>query len=335
MTFESNATATTLAIQKVINFDQPFHILIVIFLGTTFNMIANGVTTTNSNLRWRKWEFVLSAIIRDSLCTTVRYFIWCRGGGISICLLWPLTLFETFSTQFMGDRYSQRSTLGVCWSQIWTCLRVAIVEGSSSFLGLQLFKVADISLVPSSLSIVRMVYFCPIFDLGLDLGFYTFHRLCHSNRFLYKLVHADHHLHTAKKYGRLVAFETYTITLIETISITSSYFIGLLFVIGVNGGKPLSILELAILLTWGHSIELLGHTAMSGTPKWHPFRLVIEMLQLDLHVIDHTMHHKIPKSNFSKRMTLFDILCGTYSPRDENITYKAGDELITTNKKQK
>jgi hypothetical protein len=30
------------------------------------------------------------------------------------------------------------------------------------------------------------VVWCPVFDLGLDLGFWTFHFACHKNRFLYE-----------------------------------------------------------------------------------------------------------------------------------------------------
>ena len=158
-----------------------------------------------------------------------------------------------------------------------------------------------------------------------DLGFYAFHRACHMHRGLYKAVHRDHHVDTAKKYGRLVAYETYTITWLETISITASYFIGLMLVLSANGFAPITVFELATLITWGHSVELLGHTAMTTTPRHHPMRLIVELCGLDLLVLDHTMHHKVPMSNFSKRMTLWDRAFGTYEPRDESLVFKAGD----------
>lgn len=258
----------------------------------------------------------------------------------------------------------------------------------------------------SARSLAAMVLLCPVFDLGLDFGFYCFHRVCHMNRWLYFQVHRDHHVDTAKEHGHLVAYETYTITWVETASITASYFIGLMCVqwglrqgqlprwvdfnsdLSVHGSHsvcvlnaeesslPLcpsapSVFEVVFLVCWGHYMELMGHTSMTITPKFQPERWVIEALGFDLQVgpcvsvncyfskvkcpcsplqfesfvkrpplpcpqvIDHTMHHKIPFSNFSKRMTLWDRVFGTYSPRSDKVVYKNGDEYRQKGNKNK
>lgn len=191
-----------------------------------------------------------------------------------------------------ADRYSARPVVGLCWTQVCSCLRVAIVEGTGTLFALLVIGIADFSQPATARSLLSMLYFCPLFDAGLDLGFYLFHRACHRSKLLYKLVHLDHHADTAREHGRLVAYETYTITWVETASITSSYLLGFGLVALAKGGAALSLFEIATLITWGHTVELMGHTAVSSTPKHHPMRAVVELLGLDLLVIDHTMHHK-------------------------------------------
>jgi len=120
--------------------------------------------------------------------------------------------------------------------------------------------------------LLRVVYV----HVGLDLGFYLFHRACHVNKFLYKQVHRDLHIDTASKHGRLVAFETYTITWAETTRIAVSYVIGVGLVMLLKGSldvAPLSSFEFATLMSWGHNVELLGHTATTSTPRFHPMRV--------------------------------------------------------------
>ena len=166
------------------------------------------------------------------------------------------------------------------------------------------------------------------------------------NKFLYKQLHRDHHIDTASKHMRIVAYETYTITWAETTSIAVasiavSYVIGIGLVMLLKGGlgfettavcgvinvAPFSLFEFATLVSWGHNVELLGHTAMTSTPRLNPMRVAVELAGLDLRVVDHTIHHKLPHSNFAKQTALRDRAFGTFFPGDEGAVYRAGDEL--------
>ena len=95
---------------------------------------------------------------------------------------------------------------------------------------------------------------------------------------------------TAKTHGRLVAYETYTITWLETISIVTCYFGGTAAMMGAKWAllgaahAPVTAFELAVLLTWGHSVELMGHTATQWTPHHVPQRAALELLGIDLRV---------------------------------------------------
>jgi sterol desaturase/sphingolipid hydroxylase (fatty acid hydroxylase superfamily) len=124
-------------------------------------------------------------------------------------------------------------------------------------------------------------------------------------------VHSDHHTTPGKTYGHLVAHETYDLSVVETASILGSYLIGF-ELIGLL--YKYTLFDIALLVSWAHLIELLGHSQMSWSVDGHPLRILPELTGLNLQIMDHTMHHAKPLSNFSKRLTLFDRLFQTYSP---------------------
>ena len=317
-----------------------------------YKATLNVVTARDGAEARRKLAYCAVAIPREVLCTAVRYRVTlaaCRlpvDGPVAVlpwvAALWPLTIFESQGIQFTADRYSQRPVVGLCATQAWSCLRVAVVEAVGMLTALHQTGFVDAANPgrATAATLLRMLWMAPVFDCGLDLGFYVFHRACHESPLLYRLVHKEHHTDTAKRHGRLVAYETYTLTWAETFLISFAYLLGFAFVFaalalgaaatgaGLGWPRALTAFEFAMLITWGHTVELVGHTAISNTPKHHPMRAAVEWLGLDLLVIDHTMHHRIPLSNYSKRMTFWDVVCGTYSPRDENVTYQAGDEFL-------
>lgn len=286
------------------------------------NAALNYYTAEDKVLGRERVRFNMWQYSRDVVIMFCRFSIMLRGG-LWLPLLWPLTIFETASIQWIVDKYEGREFCGITKKQITNTLKVSIVECVAAQIGRHVVGWDDPS-YPTGWDLLKSVYMCPVFDVGLDLGFYVFHRTCHKNLFLYKLVHKDHHVDTAKDFGRLVAFETYTITLLEAISIVASYFLGLAAVCLLKGG-PVSLWETAFLICWGHGVELLGHTELSWTPKNHPMRIVHELLGLELQGIEHTMHHKKPLSNFSKRLNFWDRVCGTYEPPDK-IMYVRGSK---------
>mmetsp|Transcript_34796 Transcript_34796/g.112278 ORF Transcript_34796/g.112278 Transcript_34796/m.112278 type:complete len:112 (-) Transcript_34796:323-658(-) len=72
-------------------------------------------------------------------------------------------------------------------------------------------------------------------------------------------------------------------------------------------GSDVTLFHLALLLSWGHLVELLGHSTMSWTINGNPLRLLHETLGIELKVPDHTM------PNYGKRTVVWDKLFGTYT----------------------
>ena len=272
----------------------------------------------------RRAKFVALEWVRDILSVAGRFLVMKAALGKSStywALMWPLIVLDTTSVQVIADLYEGRPLklpgMHAVKRMLVLSFAVAVsictgVYGHSPSYGPFHPGVYHIPLDgPTATSLLAAVWRVPLFDLGLDLGFYMFHRGCHTNRTLYRLVHAEHHTDTGKVHGHLVAWETWDISLIETFSIALSYAFGLalLHVAGV----ALTLFDLAFLISWAHLVETLGHTAMTWTVP-HPFRVPFDVMGVALSVDDHTMHHVKPLSNYGKRSSLFDRLSGTYSP---------------------
>lgn len=249
---------------------------------------------------------------RDVVVVSVRYLVirtGHRGSPLAWPLLIPLGIFETHSTQWLADRYAGRPAERLTRHQCLKQVPIACTEALGLAVGFRVLPVAPGGASPAAL--VGCLWRAPLFDLGLDLGFYAFHRACHANRRLYRWVHAEHHTDVGVTHGRLVAHETYTLSAAEALCILGSYLVGLGMVSAV---RPCSPFDLACLVSWAHSVELLGHTEMAWSPDGHPMRAVAEWCGLEIRAAEHSMHHRKPRCNFSKRLTLLDRLGGTYEP---------------------
>ncbi|EOD36067.1 hypothetical protein EMIHUDRAFT_362735 [Emiliania huxleyi CCMP1516] len=234
---------------------------------------------------------------------------------------WPLAIFETWSVQFNADVYEGRAMKGVTWRHASKCLVVLVMEGFGVFAGFPLVvKLLGWRQMSSGAPTGAMLLhgaagMTLAYDLGLDFAFYLFHRACHENRLLYRWIHKEHHTDTGKAFGPLVAFETYTITWSEASFIMVGYVLGLALagIVAAVFGSDVTLFHLALLLSWGHLVELLGHSTMSWTINGNPLRLLHETLGIELKVPDHTMHHIKPLSNYGKRTVVWDKLFGTYT----------------------
>lgn len=78
-----------------------------------------------------------------------------------------------------------------------------------------------------------------------------------------------------------MAHETYELSFLETASILGSYLIGFELIGRVYN---YTLFDIALLVSWAHLVELLGHTQMSWTVNGHPLRIIPELLNLDLKV---------------------------------------------------
>ena len=200
--------------------------------GFLLNCLGYCATTrTGTDLR-RHLAFTVIQWSSDIIRSMLRYFVVtsiCERRFAAMLLIWPLTVFETTMAQWMMDMHERRPFVPMTRTQLANCLRVACVEGAGVLAAIELGPRSPLRLVvsttspPSARAILSLVVLSPLFDLGLDLGFYTFHRACHVNKTLFALVHQDHHTDTAKAHGRLVAYETYSITWAETLSIFVCY----------------------------------------------------------------------------------------------------------------
>jgi len=262
--------------------------------------------------RKARLKFVALSWCRDIIVVAVRYFIVCNGhhgSPLAWLFLLPLGVFETHTTQWLADWYERRPMKHITAHQVLKQIPVACTEAFGLSIGFRVFNMAPGG--PSPAALLDVVWRAPLFDVGLDLGFYTLHRTCHKNKKLYRWIHAEHHTDVAKEYGILVAHETYSISTIEALSILASYLIGFELIGAV---KPYTLFDMACLVSWAHTVELLGHTELTWSPSGHPMRIVAETLHLEMKATEHTVHHSKPLTNFSKRLTLFDRLFGTYEP---------------------
>jgi len=179
----------------------------------------------------KKLHFVAQLWPQSLLAVLTRYAVLCLGSRYSLlcCLLTlPISVWETTSLQAMADLYEGRPLKAPTAKQIVLQLKVAAVETLGYVLAFQIWpwlREDGLGAPPASV-LLHAVWRAPLFDIGLDLGFYAFHRSCHVNRTLYRLVHAPHHAETGKEHGHLVAYETYELTFVETASILSSYLVG-------------------------------------------------------------------------------------------------------------
>lgn len=163
--------------------------------------------------------------------------IFCRFAilhwGVTRTLLYwvlflPLSVYETTTLQIMADLYERRPLKPPNWMQVCTQSKVAAIESIGYLIACRIWPWLPESATswPTAGTLVHSVWRAAVFDVGLDVGFYAFHRSCHVNRTLYRWVHAPHHTDTGKEHGHLVAYETYELSVIETLSILSSYLVG-------------------------------------------------------------------------------------------------------------
>jgi len=302
-------------------------IAMTLAMGTVWNFLYVALTAPRHDLVPR-FKFTALNWARDVIVVSMRYFVICNGhhgSPLAWVFLLPLGIFETQTTQWLADWYEGRPMKNVTKHQVLKQIPVACTEAFGLSIGFRIFSIAPGG--PSPAALLHAIWRAPLFDVGLDLGFYTFHRTCHKNRQLYRWIHAEHHTDVAKEYGQLVAHETYSISTIEALSILSSYLIGF-ELIGIV--MPYSLFDMAYLVSWAHTVELLGHTELSWSPNGHPMRIIAEWCRLELKGAEHTMHHQKPLSNFSKRLTLFDKIFGTYEPPTLGKLKTAGNVVVAT-----
>lgn len=154
-------------------------------------------------------------------------------------------------------------------------LNYAIVYSEAVAIGVMLLSVLD----TNSHSIIRSASNIAEYSLWIELFYYTYHRLTHTQK-IYKWVHAKHH-------------ENRTVYPIDTIHISVIDSMGLIFTLVA----PMWFVQVN-LCEYGTIVYIY----LTGAFLSHS----------DVIVHHHYIHHREFKYNYCFLFPVFDILCGTY-----------------------
>jgi len=155
----------------------------------------------------------------------------------------------------------------------------------------------------------NMLYFIPLtfyYELVFDFFHYWSHRLLHTNKFLYVIIHKHHH-----KYNHptpIITFYQEPLDLILTNSIPTILTLVL--------SPRMSLVDFNIIMMYKTHLEICGHCGKYVYPTssfcqciWLPRYFGIE-----LYSEDHDIHHSRNNCNYSKRFSFWDKVFGTYVP---------------------
>jgi sterol desaturase/sphingolipid hydroxylase (fatty acid hydroxylase superfamily) len=69
-----------------------------------------------------------------------------------------------------------------------------------------------------------------------------------------------------------------------------------------------------MLIVYKTSVEIAGHTGkkLYPTSSFPQFPWLVKYFNIELYTEDHDIHHRLLKYNFSKRLSLWDKIFGTY-----------------------
>ena len=143
-----------------------------------------------------------------------------------------------------------------------------------------------------------------LLELIFDFFHYWSHRYFHRNKFLFRLVHAEHHSHL-----HLTPIDTYAQTYLEVI-LTNMIPLFLAF----RCGPTMSLWQFHLFMSYKTFIEVAGHAGLDSRGPSFPQCPLLGWCTdgVILRTQDHDWHHTKPTCNFSKRFSLWDRLFGTY-----------------------
>ena len=140
-----------------------------------------------------------------------------------------------------------------------------------------------------------------LFEIIFDFFHYVMHRFMHI---YFRRIHGVHHNQKQK----LVPLDTFVQHPIDIICTNMIPFICSIYLI--NGYHEYKYISAYKLYT-----EIAGHSGGLEDSSTTCFPLCVyipRVMDIQLSVRDHTMHHQVGKGNYSKRFTLWDKLFGTY-----------------------
>jgi sterol desaturase/sphingolipid hydroxylase (fatty acid hydroxylase superfamily) len=154
--------------------------------------------------------------------------------------------------------------------------------------------------------IVDLIQFIPIsfmFEIIFDFFHYWMHRLCHENKYLYRMFHKKHH--RFQHVTPVVTFYQHPFDLILSNHIP--------MIIALYMCPAISSFQFFLILTYKTFVEIAGHSGKSNKSSSFPqFMWLPRWLGIEMYTTDHDNHHTLNNCNYAKRFTLWDRMFGTY-----------------------
>jgi sterol desaturase/sphingolipid hydroxylase (fatty acid hydroxylase superfamily) len=156
-----------------------------------------------------------------------------------------------------------------------------------------------------------LLLFVPIsfvFELIYDFLHYWIHRLFHSNAFLYKYIHKKHHNKSMP-----TLYDTYHQSLFDVILSNS-----IPFVVSVVCVRYISYYQFVLITVYKTAVEVAGHSGKKiyPTSSFPQCPFVVKWFEIELYTEDHDSHHRLINCNYSKRLSLWDKVFGSYKKID-------------------
>lgn len=162
-----------------------------------------------------------------------------------------------------------------------------------------------ISYKPATVTPYTYIFFIPhsfIFEIVFDFFHYCFHRLCHTNKLLYKHVHSHHHADS-----RITVYTTFCQHPIDLL------LTNIIPVICTSYIVPINHYYLFIFFWCKSFLEISGHLGKDINGLSFPqFIWLPKFFNICLKAKHHNFHHIMPLKNFAKRFTLWDKVFGTF-----------------------
>jgi sterol desaturase/sphingolipid hydroxylase (fatty acid hydroxylase superfamily) len=160
-----------------------------------------------------------------------------------------------------------------------------------------------------------LITFTPVsllFEIIFDFFHYWAHRFTHINKFLYKKLHKTHHLATVPNVWSTFHQNPFDYLFNNGIPLILTTTI-------INNIIPLSLYQFSLILIYKIFIEISGHCGKKIKGSSFTQNIwIVKKLHIELYTEDHDLHHTLNNCNYSKRLSLWDKVFGTYKKKITN-----------------
>jgi sterol desaturase/sphingolipid hydroxylase (fatty acid hydroxylase superfamily) len=149
------------------------------------------------------------------------------------------------------------------------------------------------------------------FEIIFDLFHYLSHLLLHKNTYLYKNIHKIHH--KFKYPSSITTFYQHPVDIIL------SNLIPIIITMYIIPVKP-TYFQYIMISTYKIFSEISGHLGKhTKSISFSQFIWLPKLLNIELKIEDHDLHHSNNNCNYGKRFSLYDKIFGTYKIKNKII----------------